>query len=268
MTEEKNDKMVPGDLGALIPGFLGLGANIGMAIPGLRKPERTNAAEGAILAATTGAQRAAAAAGSAGYGATRGLSTREAGRQAQQVLLSAAPSIIQAASADEARYQQDLQARNQRLAQFGAQLGGSLSTLGAGIGQFVQDQREDAGQGYAPTGYEGQQVQQPVEAGPPGMVMDVPGTPQPAAAPTAAAPAPQQAAPAEAAPTPQAPAPVAAAQYPDLSAKGAASQAALVNDIAQREGLDPVMAAAHIDRYWNDPFANPIARLSPYRKGY
>lgn len=287
--EKKNEKMQAKDLGSLIPGFLGFGAQIAGAVPGLRKPKRTNAAEGAVLAATTGAARAAAGAGSAGYGATRGLSVREAGRQAQQVLLSAAPGIAQAANADEIRYQQDLNLRNERIANFGTMLGAGLSTLGAGVGTMVDEKRAPAAApGFAPTGYPGA-APPPQQDPQTGMVM---GTPQEA---PQQAPTPEQAGVVSAPPAQQGPGPeqgdaVAAppvmtpeqaeqavtsaaleeamGKAPNYVAQGNQTIAGMVYEYAKREGLDPVMTAAHIGKYMNDPYANPAARISPYNKAY
>lgn len=289
--ENKNDKMVPKDLGSIIPGLLGFGAQIAGAIPGLRKPKKTDAASGAILAATTGAARAAAGAGAAGYGATRGLTALEAGRQSQQILLSAAPSIIQAANADDIRYQQDLQLRNARIANFGTMLGAGMSTLGAGVGTMVGDSKkaEQQNQSYGiPSGYVGAEraptQYAPENQGTPGYPqqapVDVAATPdqaQPEVAPEAAAvgvqPGQAEAAQAMSPQQVQQGLTEAALQNalgprPQVQARGNQTIASEIYDIARRENLDPVMTAAHVGRYLSDPYANPAARLSPYKRGF
>jgi hypothetical protein len=40
----------------------------------------------------------------------------------------------------------------------------------------------------------------------------------------------------------------------------------MINDVAREMGISPDMAAAHLDRFIDDPYANPAARLNPYRK--
>ena len=274
MVPEDNERMVPEDIGSLIPGLLGLGAQIGTAIPGLRKPQRTNAAEGAVTASTTGAARAAAAAGGAGFGATRGLVAREAGRQAQQVMLSAAPSIIQAANQDEIRYQRDMQDRNQRLAGFGQQLAAGMSTLGAGIGTMVGGEEAPADQGYAPTGYPGAEpaaapapaMQQGVIAAPPataGMVTQAPGVQQAAPAPVEPTPTPSpQTAPAQSAePTPVQP--VSSLGVPDLTPLGTQARLAENAQYLSKIGLAPELSL-QLEEYVRNPFVNPLALANPY----
>lgn len=114
----------------LIPSLLGLGASIGTAIPGLRKPKRTGASRKAAQEAASRTAAAAVGGAQTGFGATRGLALRTGLRQASEASRAAAPAAAEAALRDEALFQEQQLRRNQRLAEFGQNLAGFGATLG------------------------------------------------------------------------------------------------------------------------------------------
>jgi hypothetical protein len=116
---------------AIIPAIIGMGAKIGGAIPGLKKPKRTNA--GGRAAARTASQAGAAgvAGASTGHGASRGLALREGIRGASKLVGAAAGASADAAQKDELLYQEQLLARNERI-------GDLTAGIGEGMGQMAQ----------------------------------------------------------------------------------------------------------------------------------
>lgn len=118
------------NIGAIIPGVLGLGSTIAGAIPNLRKPKRTDSGRRAAAQAAQRGANIAVGASQTGRGASRGLALREGLRAASQVTSEAAPAIAEAAARDEQAFQAQLQARRGRIEEFTKALGGGLSQVG------------------------------------------------------------------------------------------------------------------------------------------
>lgn len=133
------------DIGSLIPSIIGMGAKIGSAIPGLKKPAKSQTAK-AVAAAAPGVYGSAVGAAQAGHGASRGLALREGLRQATGGVSKLGAQIRQAAATDENINEQRKQARNQRIAQFGTDLAKGLGDMAAigikakGEGTGIDDQ--------------------------------------------------------------------------------------------------------------------------------
>jgi hypothetical protein len=114
------------NLGALIPGLLGTAVQAGMAIPGLKKPKKQNVRP---LASRTAGQIVGGA--QAGQGATRGLALLSGLRQAGESLGQLSETQYRADIAMEQQYQDSLQARNERFAEFGQNLAKGLGDMSA-----------------------------------------------------------------------------------------------------------------------------------------
>lgn len=113
---------------ALIPGLLGIGTAIGSAIPGLKKPKRNDASAQAVRDVQSAVGNAATGRSQSGHGASRGLNLREGLRSSSALVAKAAGQGAAAAHADEQRFNDQMTARNERLAQFG---GGISDKVGA-----------------------------------------------------------------------------------------------------------------------------------------
>lgn len=115
---------------SLVPSLLGLGAKVGTAIPGLRKPARVNTAK--AVAQTAGQQFGkAVGAAQTGHGATRGLALREGLRRGAAAVGQQSNAIAQAAAQDVMINQQNLDNRNARLASFGGDLAKGIGDMAA-----------------------------------------------------------------------------------------------------------------------------------------
>jgi hypothetical protein len=99
-----------------------------MAIPGLKKPKKQNVRP---LASRTAGQIVGGA--QAGQGATRGLALLSGLRQAGESLGQLSETQYRADIAMEQQYQNSLQARNERFAQFGQNLARGLGDMSAGL---------------------------------------------------------------------------------------------------------------------------------------
>jgi hypothetical protein len=108
---------------AILPSLLGLGAKIGGAIPGLKKPKRTNAAGRAGAQATSQAAGSAVGASQAGQGASRGLALRSGIRSAAKVANEASGAAANAARTDEAVFQAEMNERTERIGEFASGIG-------------------------------------------------------------------------------------------------------------------------------------------------
>ena len=130
----------------LIPSLLGLAVDIGTAIPGLKKPKRTDTSAKAARDASRKSAAAAVGGSQTGFGATRGLALRTGLRQASSASRAGAAEAAQAANADEIRFNQQLIARNQRVADFGQRLGSAGATIGQGVveAQAAKSAEEEA----------------------------------------------------------------------------------------------------------------------------
>ena len=133
--------MANANVSALIPGLLGIGTAIGTAIPGLKKPKRTDASAIAVRDAQAKIGNAAVGASQAGHGASRGLNLREGLRSASALVAKAAGQGAAAAHQDEVRYNDQMTARNERLAQFG---GGISDKVGAMAQALIKPEDKDA----------------------------------------------------------------------------------------------------------------------------
>jgi hypothetical protein len=111
------------NIGSLIPSLIGMGTTIGAAIPGLKKPKKTDSSAAAVRKAQSQVAGAATGAAQTGHGASRGLNIRAGLRSASELVGAAAAKGAEAADMDEQRYQTQLDARNERLAKFGAGIG-------------------------------------------------------------------------------------------------------------------------------------------------
>jgi len=120
---------------AIIPSLLGLGGKIAGAIPGLKKPKRTHAGGRAAARAASQANAAAVGAAQAGHGASRGLALREGLRSAATQVAAASGQAADAAQRDEAAFQAQLTARNERIADFASGTAEGLAQMTQG---FIQ----------------------------------------------------------------------------------------------------------------------------------
>jgi hypothetical protein len=144
------------NIGSLIPSLIGMGTTIGTAIPGLKKPKRTDSSAAAVRKTQSAVANAAVGASQAGHGASRGLALREGLRSAGALVSKAAGEGAAAADMDEQRYQAALDTRNQNLAKFGAGIGEgaaqmtqALMSTDAGETPDTKDKNMESGQGTA-----------------------------------------------------------------------------------------------------------------------
>ncbi|MHC4933175.1 MAG: hypothetical protein ACYTGV_13395 [Planctomycetota bacterium] len=118
----------------MIPSLIGLGTKVATAVPGLKKPKKSDSGSRAARAAQREIARTAIGASQTGHGASRGLNLRE-GLRAAVDASKYSDSAAAAAQQDEAVYQEQLQARNERVASFGTDLAKGLGDMaGMGIG--------------------------------------------------------------------------------------------------------------------------------------
>ena len=120
------------DVGSLISSIAGLGAKVGTSVAGLKKAKRTDASSRAASMAATKVAKSALGAGQSMHGASRGLALRS-GLRAATDAAKAASTEGQAANADERRYQEQKDARNARLADFGGDLAKGLGDMAGSI---------------------------------------------------------------------------------------------------------------------------------------
>jgi hypothetical protein len=144
------------NIGSLIPSLIGMGTTIGTAIPGLKKPKRTDSSAAAVRKTQSAVANAAVGASQAGHGASRGLALREGLRSAGALVSKAAGEGAAAADMDEQRYQAALDTRNQNLAKFGAGIGEgaaqmtqALMSTDAGETPDTKAKNMESGQGTA-----------------------------------------------------------------------------------------------------------------------
>jgi hypothetical protein len=144
------------NIGSLIPSLIGMGTTIGTAIPGLKKPKRTDSSAAAVRKTQSAVANAAVGASQAGHGASRGLALREGLRSAGALVSKAAGEGAAAADMDEQRYQAALDTRNQNLAKFGAGIGEgaaqmtqALMSTDAGETPDTKEKNMESGQGTA-----------------------------------------------------------------------------------------------------------------------
>lgn len=118
--------------------LFGLGAKIGAAIPGLKKPKKSN--DSAVAARQTSMRAAGAAVGASqqGFGASRGLALRSGLRAASKIAREGAYGAAVAADADQKRYEKRVDERNTRLSKFGS----DLAETGAQVGQGIVESRQ------------------------------------------------------------------------------------------------------------------------------
>jgi hypothetical protein len=116
---------------ALLPSLIGMGAKIGGAAAGLKKPKRTNVGGRAAARLASQANAGAVGAAQAGHGASRGLALREGLRSAAVQVGQASGQAADAAQQDEATYQAQLDQRNERIASL-------TSGIGEGMAQMTQ----------------------------------------------------------------------------------------------------------------------------------
>lgn len=140
MASEKSAKVFEN-----IAPLIGLGANIGAQIPGLKKAKKRNTAQSAVNETSRRAAGAAVGASQTGFGASRGLALRSGLRAASRIAVEGAGVAGRAAAADEASYQEEKNARNERLAQFGKDVGQMGAQIGVGITESrAAEEAEDA----------------------------------------------------------------------------------------------------------------------------
>lgn len=127
--------------------LLGLGASLGAQIPGLKKAQKRDTSSAAARQASMKAAGAAVGASQTGFGASRGLALRSGLRAASKFAREGAAGAANAAAADEARYVAERDARNERLGQFGKDVGETAAAIGTGITETRQaaQAEEEAG---------------------------------------------------------------------------------------------------------------------------
>jgi len=121
------------NIASLIPSIIGMGTTIGTAIPGLKKPKKTDASANIVRRTQGAVANAAVGASQAGHGASRGLALREGIRSAGALVGKAAAEGAGAIDMDERRHQAAMDARNQRVADFGAAIGQGASQMAMGL---------------------------------------------------------------------------------------------------------------------------------------
>lgn len=105
-----------------IPAAVGLATSLGTSIPGLRKPKKLISGSQAAREVGSRAAGAVQGAASTGFGASRGLAARTGARAAEQQTRAAAEQAGGLALKEGQLHRQNLDARNERLAAFGADL--------------------------------------------------------------------------------------------------------------------------------------------------
>ena len=118
--------------------LFGLGAKLGAAIPGLRKPKQDNASQRAALETSKRAAGAAVGASQTGFGASRGLSLRTGLRAATNIAREGAGAAAKGADLDQKRFDKRTDERNARLATFGS----DVADMGAQLGQGIVESRQ------------------------------------------------------------------------------------------------------------------------------
>ena len=132
-TTEERKKKATTIGGAVVPSLAGLATTLGTAIPGLRREKpNTTASEAAQLAGRNAAAQVQGAAG-AGFGASRGLAARTGMRQATEQTRAAAQVAGNIGLREQAEYDTRRIVRNQRLANFGRDLGDMAAQTSAGV---------------------------------------------------------------------------------------------------------------------------------------
>jgi hypothetical protein len=160
MAETKADKAI--GLAGTIADLAGLATQVGTAIPGLKKARKRDTSRRAAQAGAQATMAGAVGASQTGHGATRGLALREGLRAASQAAVRSADAASTAAAQDEARYVAERDARNQRLAEFGAGVAG----MGAQIGQSVAEVKAMRAAEAAEAGVAPEAVEQVAEQAP------------------------------------------------------------------------------------------------------
>lgn len=118
--------------------LVGLAAQLGSAIPGLKKPKRRSTSASAAHRATTAAAGAAMGVSQTGFGASRGLALRSGLRAASAAAKEGAAAAAAAGHADEQRFIAEKDARNERLAEFGK----DAATLGSSLAVGITESRQ------------------------------------------------------------------------------------------------------------------------------
>ena len=144
MASEKSAKVFEN-----IAPLLGLGASIGAQIPGLKKAKKRNTSQSAVLQTSARAAGAAVGGSQTGFGASRGLALRGGLRAAANIARVGAGAAGKAAASDEASYQNEKNARNSRLAQFGKDVAQTGAAIGTGITESRAAAEADEGAGKA-----------------------------------------------------------------------------------------------------------------------
>lgn len=114
---------------AILPTILGIGAKIGTAIPGLKKPKRDTrgSREASKYLHKASAQAAGTAAG--GFGASRGLALREGLRAGTEIAREGAAAVGATAFAESQAFEGQKDARNERLGAFGGDLAAGAASM-------------------------------------------------------------------------------------------------------------------------------------------
>jgi len=140
--EGRKKSVASGVLGSL-SSLVGLATQIGTAVPGLKKQRDINTQRGAAGDVAGGVARAAVGASQTGFGATRGLNLRTGLRQAGQIAKESGGAIAQAAGRDERQTELLRTARNNKLAEFGADAADMAANIGFGIVEARKAKQED-----------------------------------------------------------------------------------------------------------------------------
>ena len=121
------------NIASLVPSLIGLGTTIGTAIPGLKKPTRTDSSAAVVRKTQASVAGAATGAAQTGHGASRGLNIRAGLRSASKLVGDAAGKGAEAANMDEQRFQAATDTRNENLAKFGAGIGQGAAQMAQGL---------------------------------------------------------------------------------------------------------------------------------------
>jgi hypothetical protein len=141
------------NLSSLVPSLLSIGTTIGTAIPGLKKPKKSQASQAAAAKTTSDMVGAIVGAAGSGTATSRGLALTEALRGASE-FAGEASSQGELARQNDLDHQKAKGERNKRLAAFGADLGTGLGEMAAGL---VGPEEEEAG-GEPEVGTEGKHI--------------------------------------------------------------------------------------------------------------
>jgi hypothetical protein len=138
------------NIAAMIPSLIGMGADIAGSVGKLKKPKKGR--QSALAAQRAGAevQKSAIGGAQSGTGTMGGLNLRTGLRAASQAALDASGAMAAGADADERRFQEAMDRRNENVASFAKGISGGLANMtqalvgpeGAEDGGLAREERQ------------------------------------------------------------------------------------------------------------------------------